>query len=342
MVHVAAAAGAIGLVGSRASLAANRTAPHITVTRLRGTDDCPDAVALAKALAHASESGPPEVARDPNAAPAFDVMFARDKSAYVATVRGGALAGERTIVSKGPTCAALADALAVAIEVMLDNMPETTDAAPAPPGPADSSASQATEAPDAAAPESTPPAEPSRPSTPSSSRAPAPADDGVDEPYRRHARNVFFVELLGSGIAYSVNYERFFSDEASLRLGVGYIEENWPPVLANQGAPRNSQTTIPVLANYYSPSSPNGNLHIASGATFVYRSAQLANGLYDAWNAAYGAGDPGVGFSVLADIVVGYRYLPPAGGVTFGLDAILLFNNIGAFPWVGANAGVAF
>lgn len=47
------------------------------------------------------------------------------------------------------------------------------------------------------------------------------------------AQNSFFLEVGGSGLWYSINYERFVFTGQSLRMGLGYYERIGLPVLYN-------------------------------------------------------------------------------------------------------------
>ncbi|MGE3669493.1 MAG: hypothetical protein AB7K71_07525, partial [Polyangiaceae bacterium] len=53
-----------------------------------------------------------------------------------------------------------------------------------------------------------------------------PTDTGTDEaeaPSTRSAKNSLYIELLGNGGLYSLNYERNLTDDVAARVGFSYI-----------------------------------------------------------------------------------------------------------------------
>lgn len=159
---------------------------------------------------------------------AFDVAFDRNPHAYAVTIHeNGVATNDRILSSHTNTCRPLVEALVVALTLMIDAAGESStpevdadDAlrpgsaavlAPAPRVPASIADEAHPEQGDASAGHSTP-EPPSLDSPPGS----APA---------RTARNVLYAELLGNALSYSVNLERFFGEDASVRVGFGYLRE---------------------------------------------------------------------------------------------------------------------
>jgi hypothetical protein len=163
-----------------------------------------------------------------------------------------------------------------------------------------------------------------------SSPAPAPPPR---EPERDPARNIVFAELLGSGLLYSVNYERLFpSWNIGVRAGASFITYAVSQV---SGSSNLVLATFPIVASYYWGPSPH-KLELGLGATVLYFSAST-----DSSGTKFDGAVDGLG--VAATAVVGYRYLPRNGGWTFGIGFTpLLRATKGFLPWGGVNGGYAF
>jgi hypothetical protein len=318
---------------SRTSLAADWHAAQFEVTRSAEAADCLDGPALAAAVEQAAGPDIP----DRRTPVLFRVAFARSDAGYVARIHVGASGAERVLVSTGSTCSALVDAVVVAMTIVLDaGDPEDSD-------------ERDTSARGAPAPNA-----PVLPAAPVPVRRPpppavhgAPVDDQDDGRWDRTARNLVFAELLGSGLSVTLNYERFFTEDASLRVGLGYFrgpggDYDGRVVNGQWVSPAKTQYSMPVLVNFYSAIRPNHSVHFAAGATGLYRTGSLANAWGNPGESGVSGGESAKGFDLLGNVVIGYRYIPRAGGFTCGLDVILLFNTLGALPWVGVNAGAVF
>src|SRR5690554_2947633 len=62
-------------------------------------------------------------------------------------------------------------------------------------------------------------------------------ETGIEMP-----KNAFYLELFGSGLVYTLNYERVISDGLHLRIGAGF----YGYALGNYG---NREYSIPIIAN---------------------------------------------------------------------------------------------
>ncbi len=126
---------------------------------------------------------------------------------------------------------------------------------------------------------------------------------------RRKAKNSTYLELLGAGIFWTLNYERTFNDFMSLRIGAGTV-----PSLAY---------AFPVTLSYHGIGSFNHSLELGLGLTVFHYGIEFAN--------------PSTSVASLA--FLGYRYQPSEGGFFFrgGLDVHFddqAFRSIAAvFPW---------
>jgi hypothetical protein len=158
----------------------------------------------------------------------------------------------------------------------------------------------------------------------------APAPEPTPPPVLS-GQNAVFVELLGSGLVYSINYERILATvPVGLRAGASFFTYK---VSQAMGSGNLTLATFPLLASYYLGVACH-KLELGLGATFLYSVASSdANGIQ--------YGDSGLG--VAASGVVGYRYLPDVRGVTFGAGFTPLVRPGKPFlPWGGVNVGYAF
>jgi hypothetical protein len=194
-------------------------------------------------------------------------------------------------------------------------------AAPAP-APAEASAPAAT---------SEAPAAPAAPSAPAAALAAAlPA---LPEARPRTALNEIFFEALGSGLLYSLNYERIVDKwNIGLRAGVSYF------TYAVSSYNRSGNLTLvsfPVLASYYYGIWRGHHLQLGLGATILYTGVAT-----DSLGTSFDAERSG--FGLAASAVIGYRYMPRDGGVSFGIGFTPLVRASKLLPWGGANVGYAF
>ncbi len=119
----------------------------------------------------------------------------------------------------------------------------------------------------------------------------------VDAP----VRHAIYTELAGAGVtaSFSINYDHFFEDNFSLRLGYGVSAYFLVPVMGGVGA---SHGAI-VTANYFVGEGPT-RFEIGAGLSVVEASSatpfdlEVANNIY-----------------VVPNAFVGVRYTPLDGGV---------------------------
>jgi len=172
---------------------------------------------------------------------------------------------------------------------------------------------------------------PGRASEPSSSGRSQVEESG------RTAKNVVFLELGGNGLVYSVNYERFVSDNASLRIGAGYIGVG---ASAGPGSASASMLTIPLLGNYYLGSA-NHKLQLGLGLTLIRLAGTIEFSPIER-RAVEASG------SVVIPAptgVVGYRYIPESGGLALfaGFTPFLApGTDRTVVPWPGLSVGGVF
>jgi hypothetical protein len=147
--------------------------------------------------------------------------------------------------------------------------------------------------------------------TPATPAAPAPD----------RAKNTFFVELLGNGLLYSLNYERFFTPRLGIRIGGMYVEGNDEGESVALGM-------FPVMGTYLFT---EGNHHFETGLGAGFGTAAVDLDVGEDWGSA-----------VFGTATLGYRYQKPEGGVLFRAGFTPIFGEGGFLPWFGLSVGYAF
>ncbi|HSJ67651.1 MAG TPA: hypothetical protein VK921_08250 [Anditalea sp.] len=135
-----------------------------------------------------------------------------------------------------------------------------------------------------------------------------------------------FVEVLGNGLIYSVNYDTRFSqrfDGIGGRAGIGYI--------AIDGT---TLTTMPFLLNYLFGKEKHF-FEIGVGPTVILASAN---------SGGFGpVGDRERGSAVIGTMSVGYRLEPTDGGFMFRAGLTPIFDSSSFWPlWPQVSFGYAF
>lgn len=149
----------------------------------------------------------------------------------------------------------------------------------------------------------------------------------------RRAKNLVYLELLGNGGLYSVNYERMLTDDLSARLGFSYLTFGASASSGGEGGSvRGTLVTAPVMLNY-TVGGKNHRAEIGAGATLVYMSASASGS---------GVSSSGEGVAALGTGVVGYRYSPADGGFVFRAGFTPLVGKGGFLPWGGMSFGGTF
>src|SRR5690554_58881 len=77
-------------------------------------------------------------------------------------------------------------------------------------------------------------------------------------------KNAIYLELLGNGFLYSINYERSFFKNSSLRLGAAY-----GPGIGRRNTFVDRHITLPILINYHLKLSRKAFLEAGLGTTLV-------------------------------------------------------------------------
>ena len=172
----------------------------------------------------------------------------------------------------------------------------------------------------------------------------APADQAEKaKTDNKPAPNSVFLEGLGAGMYYSVNYERRVIDDIGVRLGFGYVTLS---AAAGGAESKASYLTIPVTASYLGVRGRRSGLELGGGATLAYTSGAASAGV----TSASGSGMQGIGTAM-----VGYRLHPVDGaGFQFRVGVMALVGkglsfstdydpeSIGVLPWFYLSSGASF
>lgn len=139
------------------------------------------------------------------------------------------------------------------------------------------------------------------------------------------SHNAVYLEIGGSAVVPSLNYERRVSDDWYGRIGAS--------VVTGESASGTDRTfVIPVTASWVSRRTSNHHLELGGGVTIAAGDRQ---DLYD-------IGDEGEFSTVLATGIVAYRYQRPAGGFQFRAALTPVVGNGIATPWFGVSFGYAW
>jgi hypothetical protein len=151
----------------------------------------------------------------------------------------------------------------------------------------------------------------------------AAAQDAAAGP--RVASNTFFVELGGNALAYSLNYERFFTPKIAIRIGGMYLQAD-SDVGGQVGV-----GLFPVMGTYLLGA---GNSHFEIGGGIGLATAGVSETDFgtDDWDDS----------TVYGTATFGYRYQKPEGGVMFRAGFTPLYAAGTLLPWVGVSVGYAF
>jgi hypothetical protein len=156
------------------------------------------------------------------------------------------------------------------------------------------------------------------------------------EPTVRTANNALYVEGLGQGIFYSINYDRAFGD-FSARVGLGYVAVTEHNELVTDcsvdtacSPTRVSSTTslltIPLSVSYLGIGSKKHMFEVGAGMTIAHASAGASILFVD-------DASQGPSTTVLGSLILGYRLQPPNGGFFLRAGLSPLISRYGFWPW---------
>jgi hypothetical protein len=162
--------------------------------------------------------------------------------------------------------------------------------------------------------------------------APSVSGGGVEKApeQERTANNALYVELLGAGLFYSINYDRRIGDLA-LRGGLMYFSLSSGTTSTGDSASA-SWVGVPLSVSY-NIGSVKHSFEVGAGITIHHISGTASS---------LGVESTGSATQVLGHAILGYRYQPPQTGffLRAGLSPIV---GSGVFlPWPHCGLGATF
>ena len=145
------------------------------------------------------------------------------------------------------------------------------------------------------------------------------------QPSSGYTQNAVYVEGLGQGLLYSVNFDHRFTENIAVRVGfshftIGFITDV-------------SITTIPVMAGFLTG---HGSHHMEIELGIVPVHGSISSDFFGTPEGSAGE------WVVLWTATIGYRYQPASEGFLFRIGLTPLFVPHGAQIWGGASIGYAF
>ena len=148
----------------------------------------------------------------------------------------------------------------------------------------------------------------------------------------RTAKNSVFLELGGNAGIYSLNYERYLTDNLAARIGAGYFAATFTD---DEEESEGELWLIPATVSYVGIGAGSHRLEIGGGVLIGHASETTST--FDLDDVVTDSGTAVVGTATF-----GYRYAPKHGGFTFRAGFTPLFNQHGFLPWAGTSLGYSF
>jgi len=173
----------------------------------------------------------------------------------------------------------------------------------------------------------------------------APAQTPVMQPMSLTAQaqpadkeNDIYLELGGTSLLYSLNYEHFLNPDLAVRVGFSYISVS---AVATNGMTTDTATaswaTVPLMAEYLGLRNGAHSLEVGAGVNFMYMSGHAST--FDS-TASF------TGVTAVPAANIGYRYSDPKGGFVFRAGYTPLFVVTGqdktVISWFGTSFGYRF
>lgn len=157
------------------------------------------------------------------------------------------------------------------------------------------------------------------------------------KPKSLYGKNAIGIELLGRGIAYSLNYDRLINAKVSLGVGFSYYQIHFAELEFNIAF-------LPAYLNYYFVGYNNHRGFITAGATLVYARAEYAT---ESWrsnitddNTVYYSYAKSDGAIIYPSVGVGYEFRTRSGF----LARVAAYGQYVTqfYPWAGVTLGANF
>jgi hypothetical protein len=134
------------------------------------------------------------------------------------------------------------------------------------------------------------------------------------------APNAIYLEALGSGFIYSLNYERLVVDQLGVRVGFGYWWQG-AEVTTSSGTTTASGSflTVPITVSYLGLRSGRHVLELGAGMALIHLSGSISG---------LGVLSAGAGTTPVGEALIGYRIQPMgAAGLNFRVGAMALVGQ---------------
>ena len=148
-------------------------------------------------------------------------------------------------------------------------------------------------------------------------------------------KNFIGIELLGRGIAYSINYDRALNSKFS--LGAGFTYYQWDVVGIGVDI-----ALLPIYGQYYFAGFNKHRGFVSATASIVYAKAEIRSDIF-----SYSEGNPSnliarsEGTTVLPNAGVGYEFRANSG-FTSRVAAYAQYISGTTYPWAGVMLGMHF
>ena len=141
------------------------------------------------------------------------------------------------------------------------------------------------------------------------------------------ARNALYVELLGAGLLYSINYDRHLIGRMHARVGYATFGSGF-------GSGDSKLHLVPMQLMFVSDA--EDALEIGAGVTMVVDRGRNAIRPHD-------SSAPSSDLRAVASLIIGYRYQPVENGFLFRIGFTPFIGYDGRFlPFGGISFGYAF
>lgn len=142
-----------------------------------------------------------------------------------------------------------------------------------------------------------------------------------------YTRNAVYIEGLGNGGLYSLNYDHRFANDLSVRAGFSA----WWLGGTNEGFGF-GLIALPLTVNYL----------LGGNGEYLELGWGLVPGIFGASLTLFGQTSTASQPFIFGTGIIGYRYQPIKSGMIFRIDFTPLFTLKGLLPWGGISLGYAF
>ncbi|MEO8183889.1 MAG: hypothetical protein ABI895_34120 [Deltaproteobacteria bacterium] len=156
----------------------------------------------------------------------------------------------------------------------------------------------------------------------------------------REAKNAIYLDLLGPGLLYSINYDREIIPDLAVRIGLSYMSIG---ASASDGAgtttsAKFSYLAIPITASYLGIGSTSNMLELGGGPVILNFSG---SGLVESSDEDVSGGASATTLALTG--MAGYRHQPADGGFVFRIGASpMMVLGANVLPWGYMSLGAAF